>query len=94
MLHLFNKRIWWSEEKIFRDSRADYVLKISAKYHEGLNPEGAVGGDFKKAADIYRPDLRIPGSFQDCADSATGQLMLEEYLPEELKYSLRTKKRI
>ena len=49
VITLFNKQDMVSEEKIFRDSRADYVLKISAKYHEGLESLRALlEGDFKK----------------------------------------------
>ena len=86
VITLFNKQDMVSEEKIFRDSRADYVLKISAKYHEGLESLRALLEEILRKQQIFID--RIYG-YQEASKIALirqhGQLMLEEYLPEGIK---------
>ena len=53
VITLFNKQDMVSEEKIFRDSRADYVLKISAKYHEGLESLRALLEEILRKQQIF-----------------------------------------
>ena len=95
VITLFNKQDMVSEEKIFRDSRADYVLKISAKYHEGLESLRALLEEILRKQQIFID--RIYG-YQEASKIALirqhGQLMLEEYLPEGIKVQANVPKEI
>lgn len=95
VITLFNKQDMVSEEKIFRDSRADYVLKISAKYHEGLESLRALLEEILRKQQIFID--RIYG-YQEASKIALirqhGQLMLEEYLPEGIKVQAYVPKEI
>lgn len=95
VITLFNKQDMVSEEKIFRDSRADYVLKISAKYHEGLESLRALLEEILRKQQIFID--RIYG-YQEASKIALirqhGQLILEEYLPEGIKVQAYVPKEI
>ena len=95
VITLFNKQDLVSEEKIFRDSRADYVLKTSAKYHEGLESLSALLEEILRKQQIFID--RIYG-YQEASKIALirqhGQLMLEEYLPEGIKVQAYVPKEI
>lgn len=95
VITLFNKQDMVSEEKIFRDSRADYVLKTSAKYHEGLESLSALLEEILREQQIFID--RVYG-YQEASKVALirqhGQLMLEEYLPEGIRVQAYVPKEI
>lgn len=95
VITLFNKQDMVSEEKIFRDSRADYVLKTSAKYHEGLESLSALLEEILRKQQIFID--RIYG-YEEASKIALirqyGQLITEEYLPEGIKVQAYVPKEI
>lgn len=95
VITLFNKQDMVSEEKIFRDTRADYVLKTSAKYHEGLESLSALLEEILRKQQIFID--RIYG-YEEASKIALirqyGQLITEEYLPEGIKVQAYVPKEI
>ncbi len=87
---LFNKQDKISQEDIFRDFQADYVLKISARTGQGLE-------DFKKVMEKILIENQIylerNYSYQEAGKIQLirkyGQLLEEEYTPEGIYVKAR-----
>ena len=90
VVKLFNKQDKISQEDIFRDFQADYVLKISARTGQGLE-------DFKKVMEKILIENQIylerNYSYQEAGKIQLirkyGQLLEEEYTPEGIYVKAR-----
>ncbi len=87
---LFNKQDKLLDEEIFRDFKADYVLKISAKTGQGLEELKQVLEKILTENQIYVERLF---SYQDAGKLQLirkyGQLIEEEYTPEGIAVKAR-----
>lgn len=87
---LFNKQDRLEEEKILRDFKADYVLKISAKTGQGLDSLGEVLEKILTEDQIYLEqmfDYQEAGKLQ--LIRRYGQMISEEYTPEGIAVKAR-----
>lgn len=95
VITLFNKQDKMTEEKQLRDSRADYVLKTSVKYHEGLESLRELLEEILRKQQIFI-DRIYP--YQEASKISLirqyGQLISEEYLPEGIKVQAYVPKEI
>ncbi|HIU77663.1 MAG TPA: GTPase HflX [Candidatus Pelethocola excrementipullorum] len=95
VITLFNKQDKMTEEKQLRDSRADYVLKTSVKYHKGLESLRELLEEILRKQQIFI-DRLYP--YQEASKISLirqyGQLISEEYLPEGIQVQAYVPKEI
>lgn len=92
---LFNKQDKMTEEKQLRDRRADYVLKTSVKYRDGLEPLRELLEEILRKQQIL---IKRIYSYQEAHKIALirqyGELISEEYLAEGIQVQAYVPKEI
>lgn len=95
IITLFNKQDLLQEEKQLRDRQADYVVKTSIKYHNGLNELKTLLEEILRNQQIFIDRVY---EYQEASKIALirqyGQLVSEEYLPEGIKVQAYVPKEI